>query len=151
MTSASGAVERTSGESVPSMKCSARETTYSAFLPERPADRRPSFGHATTISGVGKNGCGHVGVGVKRAMKRDLIVRAAAPETCCEIIPLTRLWKGLMSSAKPSAENISQGWDSIRDFRLESTESRCAVAWSRIVFVVAGACRLICRTAVLFA
>jgi len=84
-------------------------------------------------------------------MKRVLIVRAAAPETCCEIIPLTRLWKGSASSAKPSAENIPQWWDSISHFRLGSTERRCAVAWPRIVFVVAGACCLMGRTAVLFA
>ena len=62
-----------------------RECMYSAFLPERPADRRVSIGIARTSCGVGPS-LPALGFG-KRASNLARMEAAAAPETCWDMIP----------------------------------------------------------------
>lgn len=43
-----------------------------------------------------------------KAMKRPLIALAAAPETCCEMMPDARDSNGSIFSARPMGENMRQ-------------------------------------------
>jgi hypothetical protein len=56
--------------------------------------------------------------------------------TCCEIIPLTKLRKGSISSANPSGENTWHGCWSMTDFSFGAVLMRCSKASARIFPVV---------------
>lgn len=114
---------------------------YSAFRWESPAVRNVARSHWTTSSGVGNRGgfagsCPSLSL-LNKATNLSLIDRAAAPDTCCPMILLTRLRKGSISSASPSGENRGHGCRLISGSRRASVAIRCATAFSRRVPVVA--------------
>src|SRR5699024_5033385 len=61
---------------------------------------------------------------------------AAAPDTCCEMMPLDKLSKGSILSASPSGEKTLQWFFSINGFSRTSTLMRCSHASCRSVCVV---------------
>lgn len=65
-----------------------------------------------------------------------LIDFAAAPETCCDIIPLAKLSKGSIFSASPSGENSLQWFFSTSGLILSSTLIKWAPATSSKLSVV---------------
>ena len=123
----------------PQWNFSASPLIYSAFLSDRPAVRRNGIWQSKTWVGVGKTAgtSGDLsGVLWNRPINLFLMLFAAAPETCCEMMLLQRLSKGSNSSARPSGENTRQWWRSIRGFILASTDTRCAHACSNKCCVV---------------
>lgn len=90
--------------------------------------------------GLVKAGAG----GVNRPMNFFLMLEAAAPETCCAIIPLARLAKGEMGAASPAGANMPQGWAAMTGARRGSVAMRCAQASARrVVVVVVGGGRVV--------
>lgn len=77
---------------------------YSAFRCDRPAVRSVAMSFVRISEGVG-----NVFVELKRVMKRDFMDAAAAEETCWEIMPEQREWKGLTGSERPGGEKRVQG------------------------------------------
>lgn len=65
-----------------------------------------------------------------------LILFAAAPETCCAMIPLASERKGSISSARPSALKTLQWCFSITGLNLSSTLTRCLHPSSSMLPVV---------------
>lgn len=75
---------------------------------------------------------------LKSAKNLFRILFAAAPETCCPMILLTKLLKGSICSARPAGEKSWHGCCSMTDLRRESVAIRWAVAFSSNVPVVAS-------------
>src|SRR5436190_21251945 len=73
---------------------------------------------------------------LKSATNLALIDFAAAPETCCPIIPLARALKGFISSASPVGEKSGHGYFSTRGRSRASVLRRWATASSRTLPVV---------------
>lgn len=114
---------------------------YSALRWDRPAVRSVLISILMISSGVGKK-LGLVPSSsllfvLNNATNLSLIDFAAAPDTCCPMILLTRLRNGSISSARPSGVNNGQGCSRMSDSRRGSVAIRCAAAFSRSVPVVA--------------
>jgi len=111
---------------------------YSALRWLRPASRNLGMVCCATSAGGGKP-LGQASAG-KSAMNLFLMDFAAAPETCCAIMPLVRERKGSISSARPMGEKTRQWCLSMRGLSLGSMERRWlqAVSRSEPVVVVVG-------------
>lgn len=53
-----------------------------------------------------------------------LMLEAAAPETCCAMMPLARLAKGSTGAARPAGENMPQGCAAMTGARRGSVAMR---------------------------
>lgn len=98
--------------------------------------------HRATSCGVGNLECGTAPASASpgssnKATNFFRIDFAAAPDTCCPIMLLTKLLNGSICSANPVGENNGQGCCSITVFRRGSVASKCAIPCSRSVPVVA--------------
>jgi len=71
------------------------------------------------------------GAGLKRPTNLFLMDLAAAPETCCAMMPLLKLRNGSTSSARPSGEKMRQWCFSMTGLSLGSVLIRWAQASSR--------------------
>lgn len=82
--------------------------------------------------------------GVNNPTNFFLMLEAAAPETCCAMIPLARLAKGEMGAASPAGAKMAQGWAAMTGARRGSVAMRCAQASARrVVVVVVGGGRVL--------
>ena len=76
-------------------------------------------------------------------MNLFLMLFAAAPETCCDMIPDAKERKGSIFSARPSREKMRQWCWSMTVCNFGSTVARCAQASSNMHFVVVVALALV--------